>query len=528
MNLLRLLTDLSLPPASLAARLIVLGACTAALPAAADPVARVTGGWVRGRALPGGRGAVFMGVPFAAPPVAELRWREPMPVIPWQGVRDALRPGPPAPQRSLGWNEKIAAESREDCLYLNVWTPSMLPGAALPVMVWIHGGANLSLAGGSEPIYDGTALVGHGVVLVVVEYRMGILGFLSHPELAAESSRGSCGNYGLMDQVAALEWVRANIARFGGDPGNVTVFGQSAGSMDIMALMASPRASGLFQRAICMSGSPPRGLTLPRAEAEQVGVAAARKLGAPETGAIAFLRSIPARELLERSPDLNSFTVDGWVLPESPVDAWANGREAKVPVVIGGDAIEITMLSSADDVRAAIRDTFGPAAPRALALYGLEGSAPPSADPVYGDLADRWGADSFRCPCTVHAEWHQGGGNPVWTYEFDRAVAPRPRVRHSDELPFVFGNFLAEGAMVTGAFRPGDRELSALMQAYWTNFAKTGDPNGPGLPPWPRFDAGQRSFMVFTASAGTEVVADLHGPACRLFRELMDGQASRK
>jgi para-nitrobenzyl esterase len=451
-----------------------------------------------------------------------------MPVVPWSGIRDTFEPGPPAQQVSFGWNENLASASREDCLYLNVWTPVARANVRTPVMVWIHGGANLALAGGAEPVYEGTSLTSRGVVLVVVEYRLGVFGFFAHPELTRESPRHVSGNYGLLDQIAALQWVRDNIAKFGGDPGNVTVFGQSAGSMDIMALMSSPLARGLFVRAIAESGAPPRTLSRPLSESERAGVLVAEKLNVPDRGALAFLRSVSPAELLRAGPGINSFSIDGWVLPSSPYDVWSQGREYAMPLIVGGNAVEIPATGSADDMRGAIRDTFGDLAPKALALYGLaENGHQVAADPVYGDLADQWGSDQFRCPYIIHGEWHGRAGNRVWEYEFDRAIAPHPRVQHSSELPYVFGNFLAKDAMVTGEFQDADHRLSASVQAYWTNFAKNGDPNGPGLPCWPRYDAKDRAFLIFTAGGGVALGHDERGRFYDLFRELMSGPAAK-
>src|SRR5450631_2512574 len=253
---------------AMASALLSLNFAQTAAAAVPDPVVAVTGGQVRGRLLEGG-GAIFRGIPFAQPPVGALRWREPMPVQGWVGVREADKPGPPSAQPALGWNDDFAAAGSEDCLYLDVWTPRAEPGAGLPVMVWIHGGANVAGAGGFDPLYEGKSLIGHGVVLVVVEYRLGILGYFAHPELTQESPHHASGNYGIMDQAAALRWVRDNIVRFGGDPGNVTLFGQSAGSMDVLALMTSPLAKGLFHRAIAESGPSryyPSAPTLPESE----------------------------------------------------------------------------------------------------------------------------------------------------------------------------------------------------------------------------------------------------------------------
>lgn len=281
--------------AALACLLLCTGACGPAIPSmGAEPIVSVTGGNLRGRLLEDGAGAVFKGIPFARPPVGDFRWREPMPVVPWPGTRDAWESGPPAVQPPLGWNDKAAAASREDCLYLDVWTPSGPSTARNPVMVWIHGGANVAGAGGFDPLYDGRALISHDVVLVVVEYRLGILGFFAHPELTRESTHHASGNYATLDQIAALRWVRDNIARFGGDPENVTIFGQSAGATDVLALMASPLSKGLFHRAIAESGAPSPTSTLALGEAEEEGARAGEKLGARGGHALGFLRSLPA------------------------------------------------------------------------------------------------------------------------------------------------------------------------------------------------------------------------------------------
>jgi len=512
---------------------VLLGAAAAPLvaaPAAPGPVVLVTGGAIRGRLLPDSRGAVFRGIPFARPPVGDLRWREPMPVAAWTGIREAAESGPPAAQPPLGWNDRSAAASREDCLYLDVWTPASAPGARNPVMVWIHGGANVAGAGGFDPLYDGGALVSHGVVLVVIEYRLGIFGFLAHPELARESPHHTSGNFAIQDQIAALQWVRANIAAFGGDPSNVTIFGQSAGSFDVTALMASPLAKGLFQRAIGESGAmdPPHVET--RDAAERAGIRAAARMGAPDRDALRFLRSLPTAEVLKAGESVVSFCADGWVFPESPLRTWASGREHPVPLIIGSNTVEFPSSGTPDDIRRDIRAAFGDLAPRALALYGLAGGdRPVFVDPVYGSLADQWGSDQFRCPVVVDGQWHSRAGNPVWEFEFNRAIPPRPRVGHSSDLPYVFGNLYATGSQ-GGAFTDEDRALSAIIQGYWTNFARSGDPNGPGLPPWPRYDPVGRRYIVFTPPAGPfPAVAegrDERGPFCDLFRQMMERSAA--
>jgi para-nitrobenzyl esterase len=493
---------------------------------ASEPVVSVTGGDIRGRLLEDGAGAVFKGIPFARPPVGDFRWREPMPVIPWNDTRDAGESGPPAVQPALGWNDKSAAASREDCLYLDVWTPTGPSTARNPVMVWIHGGANVAGAGGFDPLYDGRALISHGAVLVVVEYRLGILGFFAHPELTRESAHHASGNYATLDQIAALRWVRDNIGKFGGDPENVTIFGQSAGATDVLALMASPLSKGLFHRAIAESGAPSPRSTLALGEAEEEGARAGEKRGAQGGRAVAFLRSLPPGELLKTEHSFSSFTADGWVFPTPPVAVWASGREHAVPLIIGSNGVEFPAAGSPDDLRQTIHKFFGDLAPRALALYGLSGDGPaPDADPVYGDAADQLGSDVFRCPSVLHGEWHSGAGHPVWEYEFDRAIPPHPKVAHSGDLSYVFGNLHPAGSQ-GGDFQDADRRLSAVIQAYWTNFARTGNPNDTGLPKWPGFDAMKREYLVFTAAADVAAAANERGPFCDLYRALLSEPAA--
>ncbi|MEO6993110.1 MAG: carboxylesterase family protein, partial [Lacunisphaera sp.] len=301
----------------------------------------VTGGVIRGRALPSGEGTVFKGIPFAQPPVGELRWREPMPVVPWNGIREATESGPPAAQASFGWNDNFAKASREDCLYLDVWTPAKLPAERLPVMVWIHGGSNLAGTGGGDPLNQGGVIIRHGVILVLIEYRVGLFGFLAHPELTRESPHHSSGNYGLLDQIAALRWIHDNITKFGGDPNNVTLFGQSAGSMDILSLMTSPLAHGLFQRAIGESGPAPfGGMTGTLAAAERAGEESAAELKAPKENSLAYLRSLPAEALAQAKTKVIPLCVDGWILSATPNSVFFTGKESAIPLLIGTNAIE--------------------------------------------------------------------------------------------------------------------------------------------------------------------------------------------
>jgi para-nitrobenzyl esterase len=455
----------------------------------ADPVVHAQAGSLRGLPLQDGPGAVFKGIPYAKPPVGALRWREPLPIEPWRGVRDALRSGPPAAQASFKWNDEMAAASREDCLYLDVWTPRPETAAGLPVMVWFHGGGHVGGSGGFDPLYDGTRMIRRGVILVVVEFRLGVFGFFSHPELSRESAHGTSGNYGFLDQVAAPKWVRANIASFGGDPAKVTIFGESAGSIDVTALMTSPLADGLYRSAIAESGCVFRNAASTPAQAEHAGVEFARRLKAPETGALAYLRSLPSAEVLKAGPGFLGMVVDGWVFPRSPYDSWKEGHEAHVPVIIGFNGVEIPAPGPAARVAEAMTKTFGDLAPRALDLYGLApASAAPAPDPVYGDVADQWGSDSFRSTGILFCDWHSRSVAPAWSYEFDRAIPPHLRSSHGCEMPYVFGNMDLGKSNLAGDFNDTDRALSSQIQAYWTNFAKSGTPDGDGLPEWPAYD----------------------------------------
>src|ERR1051326_856816 len=327
------------------------------------PSAPVTGGRIRGITL--GSGAVFKGIPFAAPPVGGLRWREPAPVKPWTGVRDATAFSARCMQSGT--------DVSDDCLYLNVWTPEWPPKSRKPVMLWIHGGGNFA-GSGSEVNFNGEALARHGVVLVAANYRLGVFGFYAHPELTAESAHRSSGNYGLLDQIAAMKWVRENIARFGGDPGNVTIFGESAGSLDINVLMTSPLAKGLYTRLIGESGpvvAPPS-----LAEGEKKGLSVA---GNFKAASIKDMRAIPAADLqkatgqgLQFLGPLLGVVVDGWVLPRPPFQVFQAGQEHRVDLLIGSNARELSRpFFPVAGLKEGIETEFGPLAKKALEVYGV-------------------------------------------------------------------------------------------------------------------------------------------------------------
>ncbi len=480
----------------------------------------VTGGQIQGRML--AAGAVFKAIPFAAPPVGTLRWKEPMPVQAWSGVRDAREYGATCAQIDAGWNHMAAEKGSEDCLFLNVWTPEWPARSRKAVMVWIHGGGNMGGSalglGGIEPPFDGANLASHGVVVVTIQYRLGVLGFFAHPELTEESPHHASGNYGLLDQVAALRWVHQNIARFGGDPGNVTIFGQSAGGQDAGLLLGSPLTKGLIHRAIEESGTVMIGgeLTPPRARLEAAGVQLAARWKAPATGQIAYLRGLSTAEILKGSPPYAQSgplrpepDLDGYALVHPPAQVFKQHQELPVPLIIGNNAREFGLPGGAAALKQSIAEAYKGRAAAALKFYGLEG-ANPDTYPPHGDGSAQWATDRmFRCGSVVIANWHSARF-PTWEYEFTSAPEP-VGARHSWELQFVFGN-LQQSAP------PADRALSEQVMAYWTNFAKTGNPNGAALPAWPKHDATAAAYIDFSAD-GPVAREALRQKACALFEQ---------
>ncbi len=504
---------------------------------ASGPVVSVTGGQVQGKSISMG-GAMFKGIPFAAPPVGDLRWREPQPVKPWTGVRQATEYSPACMQAESNYSSTYAATSNEDCLYLNVWTAEWPTITKKPVMVWVHGGANglgSATGGGNEPPFEGESLCRLGVVLVTIPYRLGLFGFIGHPELTAESPNHASGDYGLLDQIAALQWVHDNIAKFGGDPGNVTLFGQSAGAQDITLLVASPLTKGFIHKAIVESGSPMVGdkrLTTP-AQTEQLGVVLAEVLNAPAKNAISYLRSLPASVILAAAPEFRKkltlplildVGTDGYTLPEFTPDVYRRGKEAAIPMIIGsngrdnpGGGRNASPLSD-EEIHANVKKRIGTVygkypdlAERALKAYGLDGSDAPASYPPYGALDMQLGSDlAFRCEAVVVTGWHSRLA-PTYEYEFTAGTDANPPF-HAAELGFVFGS-LREMASDKNLVK-----LSGQMQKYWTNFAKTGDPNGPGLPKWPKFDTQARSYLELTNNGPIEKAA-LRTATCEIYKE---------
>ncbi len=450
---------------------------------------------------------VFRGVPFAAPPVGALRWREPQPAASWPGVRAADRFAAscmqPTIREIMPWTQEFFAKPpfSEDCLYLNVWTGAASAAERRPVMVWLHGGG-LNQGGTSLPLYDGTSLAQKGVVVVSVNYRVGPFGFVAHPELTAESPNGASGNYGFLDQLAALKWVKANITAFGGDPDKVTIFGQSAGARSVTALMLSPQARGLFHRAIAQSGVQLESTALSRSEAEQRGLAFAQAAGA---GSLAALRALPA-EAIQAVPNFRQgLIVDGWLLPKTPRALLEEGALADVPLLTGYNTAEGSgeLDATPDPVKyeADVRRTQGERAAAWLALYPGGSQA--------GASAIASGHDRLMVSSMAWLRARAGRArSPAFFYDYDH-VLPGPRAGkygafHSAELAYVFGTL----GSLERPLGPVDVGVAEQVQAYWVNFAKNGDPNGAGLPRWPAFDPARPQVMQIGSRAAPRPIAE--------------------
>ncbi|MEO8597079.1 MAG: carboxylesterase family protein [Candidatus Solibacter sp.] len=490
-----------------------------------DPMVSVSTGQLRGGLTPEGV-AVFKNIPFAQPPVGDLRWREPLPAKAWTGVRDATAFGPMCNQSG---NKHLPHS--EDCLQLNVWTPKWPMTSSLPVMVWIHGGGNTA-GSGVEALFNGEVLARHGVVLVTVNYRLGAFGFFAHPGLTKESPHHASGNYALADQIAALHWVQENIAKFGGNRANVTIFGESAGASDVNALIASPLTKGLFVRVIAQSG--PIGTQLSLSESEKRGVELAAKLGFTGEDALAKLRALGDTELMEKAaqgspaagPGMGmGINVDGWVLTEPAQKTYAEGRQQKVALLIGNNSQEMQPRGTPGDIRQMISQRYGPLADRALAAYGVNGEADPQPDPENGTVMLQFTTDnSFRCGTVQELIWHTAAKNTGYQYQFSRTVHGQEAqgAPHASEIPFIFGTLPVWQNM--RKYNDSDREYAPMMQAYWTNFSKTGDPNGGKLVKWPKFDPAARAYLDFT-DAGPIVKEGLRRQACDVFMENQKRQA---
>lgn len=478
-------------------RLSILAALfCAATPLAAQTAPRVTlaTGAVEGVALPSGVRA-FRGIPFAAPPVRARRWQPPQPVVAWTGVRKADRFAPQCMQ-GRPYDDMVFRNdgTSEDCLYLNVWAPRAASKA--PVLVYFYGGG-FTAGDGSEWRYDGESMARDGIIVVTMSYRLGIFGSFVHPELTAESPHKAAGNYGLLDQSAALRWVQQHIAKFGGDPARVTIAGESAGSFSVSAQMASPLSRSLMAGAIGESGAF-FGRTLPtttRADAEKQGVRFAEAVGAQS---LADLRAMSSIELMDASnrPGVPRFgaVVDGWFFPDSPAAIYAKSEQAKVPLLAGWNSQEMSGRAllrefTQEQYSALLQRTFGSNAAEAARMYPVT-----SDSGVLAAATDLAGDQFIAFGTWKWLEEHARTGQPVYRYYFAkprpgmvkppaRAVPADLGAVHSAEIEYAMGN-LAHNPVF--AWTPDDHALSATMQRYFANFIKTGNPNGAGLPEWPR------------------------------------------
>jgi para-nitrobenzyl esterase len=488
------------------------------------PAVAIDAGKVRGHLVGADKDIVaYKGIPYAKPPVGDLRWREPQPPEKWEGVRDCFQFGNACLQRGDAMINvipqlRLNANQSEDCLYLNVWGPAK-SGAKLPVLVWIHGGGYTTGAA-SQPLYDGESLARKGAVVVTLNYRLGPFGFLAHPALTKESEHHASGNYGLLDQIEALRWVKRNAAAFGGDPERVAIFGESAGGGSVVCLMVSPLARGLFQGAIAQS---PGGLDLARLKeganerspAEQLGAEVMTRCRLAADADAAALRKVAANDVLRNAfgfaqprgaaerfgawvPSLGPI-VDGYVITDTPRAVFAAGKECPVPFIIGHTRDEESLFVNqsplpmrTDEYRRKIDNTFGAQAATIASFY------PAAADKDIRDAGVRLLTDMrWAAPVRQAARMHSSKGYPTYRYVFSRGLKQPPFAQlgahHGCELAYIFG--------APGAGDGDGKKVVELMQGYWVNFAARGDPNGDGLAKWPKFASGADALIEIESGA---------------------------
>jgi para-nitrobenzyl esterase len=442
---------------------------------------------------------IFKGLPYAAPPIGDLRWRAPIPVEPWTGIRAAQSFGYDCMQNRVEWDTSMSQMAMsEDCLTLNVWRPQT-PDGLLPVMVWIHGGGFV-MGSSSQWGFDGAALARRGVVLVTFNYRLGRFGFFAHPLLTAEAAGAPTGNFGLMDQIAALRWVRENIAAFGGDPANVAIFGESAGGASVAHLMSIEDARGLFHKAIIQSGGGRLGWTPFGGEGEDPGAEAAGEAfarsvqGGADT--VAALRALPAQTVLGkvsfdklRSKDYSGPMIDGVLVKTEFLESFARGREAVMPMIVGANSAELDHMSAVARffIRRAIKKGLEPGIGEIKQAYG-------DSSTMNDRIIDDWG---FIEPSRSLARRHAAIGARAYLYQFDYVQESlRDKFRgapHSSEVAFVFGTLGTHGRPVSES----DRRVAAQIGDYWTGFARSGAPVAGGLPEWPAYDGSTDTRMTF-------------------------------
>lgn len=477
-----------------AALLITLGACTST-PQPSPFAVKTASGWIKGEPNADSTVTIYKGVPFAAPPVGDLRWKEPQPLTPWTDTllctKFGASPVQSNPVPFMMWTQEFITPAEpisEDCLYLNVWTPKQSDTDKLPVLVWIHGGGFIS-GSAACPVYDGEALAKMGIVYVSINYRLGVFGFTAHEQLTKESPHHASGNYAMLDQVAALQWVRDNIASFGGDPNKVTIAGQSAGSMAVQALVGSPLTQGLFVGAIAESGGLGSRPVSTLADAEKIGQSLS-----PD---IALLRALPADTVLARASKLPFGTfspmVDGYFLPEDPKSIFTNGKENQVNVITGwvtGDADLVSRPQSQKEFREILAKTFPGKEEAANKLF-----------PSGND--ESWKASQQKLALLQFAGapgalWAASNRSKTYMYQYsyvptDKPGFPNYGAFHTSEVPFALHTLAHWDRPWTQA----DLEVEKYMSAYWVNFVKTGNPNGAGLPEWPAYDRTSANIIDF-------------------------------
>lgn len=470
---------------------------------------QVEGGVISGKEDATGELHIFKGIPFAAPPVGSFRWREPQPVVSWSGVRvcNSFGPSPmqgkPVPFSM--WSQEFlipASPISEDCLYLNVWTGAKSTHERRPVLVWIYGGGFVS-GGSGVPIYDGAATARKGVVFVSINYRVGIFGFFAHPDLTLESGHHASGNYGLLDQIAALRWVQKNIAAFGGDPTNVTIAGQSAGSMSVNCLMASPLAKGLFEKVIGESGAIFTGETTPLLTAENAGRDLLQKLN---VASIKDLRAMPADELLKKAQGSFRPIIDGYVLPDAVATLFREHKENPAGLLTGWTEDEISPpVKNARAFQQEIGKRFPFLDPAGFAQH-----YPATTDSEAAVSEKRFARDTmFGIQNYAWANIESERGRAVFVYRFTRKPPATGEYKkygafHTAEVPYAYDNL----RFVNRPWEAVDHRLATLMSDYWVNFIKTGDPNGPGLPHWDKYAVADKMIMVLSEKPMSKPMPD--------------------
>lgn len=534
---------------------VIIGAVLAAAVALAndlDTAVKIDTGWVSGS---GTAVRVYRGIPYAAPPIGPLRWKPPQPAKPWKGILVAKRFPANCPQIPL-----VPGPQSEDCLGLNVWTPARSAGARLPVMVWIHGGG-FQIGASSQSVYDGQALAAQGVVLVSINYRLGILGFLAHPALVRESPQGASGNYGLLDMVAALQWVKRNIGAFGGDPGNVTIFGESAGGTAVCLLLIVPQAEGLFHRVISESAAWMYG-PISHVTESWYGRMPMAKFGERLGPDLAVLREKSPADLLKTLPPPTSRShaakrgeaympvVDGWVIPDDPARLFASGKFHHAALLAGANADEGTLLGgppvrSLAQYRQWAADEVGPLADRLLSVYpaATDAEAHAAAAQASGDLVFLYGTRSVlravsKLPAKIAGLSVTVNPN-TFQYYFTRVNGIGRQIHwgsfHGSEIPYIWQTlpdsaygtgpeFFGDFSVSADTYNGQDRKLSNAMSAAWVAFARTGSPNGSSLVHWPPF-AGKESYLEF----GDRIAAreSLRKPQLDFVSEFTEGLRSR-